>query len=160
MHYKRQGRQTPLSTAELLERWWANVDKSGPVPECAPHLGPCWLWTATPKNAYGLFLLNDKTVRAHHAGYVLLVGPVPEGLELDHLCRVTRCVNPAHQEPVTHAVNTLRGESPQAANARKTHCPQGHPYDEANTYVNTYGRRVCRICKAAWRADRFQRLGK
>jgi hypothetical protein len=83
----------------------------------------------------------------HRVAYELLVGPIPEGLELDHLCRNTRCVNPEHLEPVTGRENLMRAVSSWAAkNAAKTHCPQGHPYDEENTKVKRDGGRACRAC--------------
>jgi hypothetical protein len=84
------------------------------------------------------------------AGYVkgepeLFVGPIPEGLVIDHLCRNRGCINPTHMEPVTNAENVLRGEGPTAVNARKTHCKRGHPFDDVNTYVYAKGR-ACRMC--------------
>jgi hypothetical protein len=90
--------------------------------------------------------VNAIPARAYRITYETLVGPVPNGLELDHLCRVRACVNPGHLEPVTHRVNTLRGETVAARNARATHCPAGHPYDEVNTYADRLGRRSCREC--------------
>jgi hypothetical protein len=75
-----------------------------------------------------------------------LVGPVPDGLELDHLCRNPGCVNPDHLEPVTHKENMLRGFNPSATNARKTHCHKGHFFDAENTYIATTGARRCRTC--------------
>ena len=84
---------------------------------------------------------------AHVFAYKLLVGVVPGGLELDHLCRVPACVNPAHLEPVTHAENLMRSPvAPTAINARKTHCPQGHPYVAGNTYYRANGHRHCKTC--------------
>ena len=86
-------------------------------------------------------------VYAHRWAYEKAKGPIPEGLHLDHLCRNRRCVNPDHLEPVTCRENLLRGESPAAKHAVKTHCPAGHPYAGANLYVNpTKGYRVCREC--------------
>lgn len=125
------------------ERFWAKVGLFG-------NEGGCWLWSASTNKGYGVFWdpTEGRTVGAHVYAYRLLVGPIPEGMELDHLCRVRACVNPAHLEPVTSKTNTLRGESPSAINARKTECPQGHPYDEENTYVNpTSGKRLCRTCQ-------------
>jgi len=130
-------------------RFWAKVDKNGPLPDYAPHLGPCWLWTAAVKgDGYAGFHRGEgrHVVGAHIFAYELVNGPVPPGLVLDHLCRVRRCVNPAHLEPVTQGINTLRGETISAANAAKTHCPQGHPYDEENTRWYQ-GRRYCKACK-------------
>lgn len=91
----------------------------------------------------------------HILAYEALVGPVPNGLELDHQCNVRSCVNPKHLEPKTHRENVLRGQSPSAIAATKTHCPAGHPYDDANTYPKKKttkkpnGGRGCRLCRAA-----------
>lgn len=112
----------------------------------------CWLWTASlNRNGYGLtgYTASDGTRRsivAHRFVYQTLVGPIPEGLQLDHLCRVRCCVNPDHLEPVTQRENLLRGETIVAAEAAKTHCPQGHPYSGANLYVSPKGDRICRTC--------------
>jgi hypothetical protein len=84
--------------------------------------------------------------RAHRAVYRALVGEIPAGLVIDHLCRNPRCVRPDHMEAVTHRVNILRGEGPSARQARQTTCLQGHPFDEANTYVTKTGKRWCRMC--------------
>lgn len=78
-------------------------------------------------------------------------GPVPDGLELDHLCRNTGCINPLHLEPVTHQVNVLRGNSVSAQNSRKTHCPQGHMLVEPNLVMSRLkmNERICRTCTNA-----------
>lgn len=117
-------------------RLFARVDKTE----------TCWLWTG-PVNSYGYgrLAINGHQVMAHRLSYEFFVGPIPEGLTLDHLCRVRRCVRPEHLEPVTNAENVLRGESFVAVNKTKTHCPKGHVYDEANTRVYR-GRRHCRAC--------------
>ena len=127
------------------ERFWEKVDRSG---------GPnaCWKWTAgTDGNGYGQFYpTRDKVVPAHRFAYELMIGPIPAGLELDHVkargCTSKRCVNPAHLEPVTHRENTLRGNSLSARRARQTHCIRGHPFDEANTLRDADGSRRCRAC--------------
>jgi hypothetical protein len=90
--------------------FWAKVNKDGPLSAHRPDLGPCWLWTAA-HHRYGIFQPEKGNQLAHRIAYEMLVGPVPEGLELDHLCRVTLCVNPAHLEPVTHRENVRRGKS-------------------------------------------------
>ncbi len=106
----------------------------------------CWLWTGARHNAgYGQY---GKPARlAHRMSYEAFVGPIPDGLTVDHLCRNRLCVNPSHLEPVALAVNVLRGESLPAKNARKTHCPKGHPYDETNTHITKQGWRICKACK-------------
>ena len=113
----------------------------------------CWLWTATKNpNGYGTFWDGRKTWRAHRFAYELLVGPIPEGLQLDHLCRVRDCVNPDHLEPVTNAENTLRAYK---SNGPKTHCKWGHEYTEENTIHRAINRkwRKCRECKKGEKYD-------
>lgn len=150
-HYMRKKRYgDPLGLAPratATERFWKKVDKAGALPANRPDLGPCWEWTSSHAQGYGRFRITEQQfVPAHRYAYELLVGRVPGGLELDHLCRNRGCVNPAHLEPVTHRENMLRGEGVGSANARKTHCKRGHPFDETNTYVERDGHRVCRAC--------------
>lgn len=126
-----------------LERFWARVDKSG----------DCWLWTGSRSgNGYGRLWLNKHMIYAHRFAYELLVGPIPEGLQIDHLCRVRHCVNPAHLEPVTQGVNIRRGRNWQR---EKSHCPQGHPYDRENTHWYR-SMRYCRACDRARSARRVR----
>ncbi|MGN6245142.1 MAG: HNH endonuclease signature motif containing protein [Motilibacteraceae bacterium] len=98
----------------------------------------CWIWQGrlVPRGDYGLWGYQ----LAHRRMYADLVGPIPDGLELDHLCRVTTCVNPAHLEPVTPAENRRRRY------ALITECVHGHPYDSVNTYWRPSGQRDCRTC--------------
>lgn len=141
----------PLSTSRKLspaQRFWSKVNKAGPIPDYRPDLGPCWIWTAgTFADGYGQFSLNGRGQRAHRVSYRWVKGEIPEGLDLDHLCRVIKCVNPDHLEAVPPRINNLRGMSPWAQHARKTHCPQNHPYDEENTRLYR-GSRQCRACQA------------
>jgi hypothetical protein len=138
----------------LVERFWSKV---------GPGLGPveCWLWTAgTNAKGYGTIGrggAGGRAALAHRIAWELVRGPMPDGLELDHLCRVRRCVNPAHLEAVTHAENVARGDAGQVQ-ARKTHCPAGHPYGGGNLYVNPDGRRLCRACRYAQAAARRRAL--
>lgn len=91
----------------------------------------CLIWTGAKNNSgYGQIRVNGTTTYTHRLAYEVFVGPIPEGLHLDHLCRNRACCNPHHLEPVTSGENTRRGEP-----ANRTHCPEGHPYDEANTRI-------------------------
>lgn len=125
------------------ELFWAKVDKTG----------DCWLWTAgRNRQGYGEFATrqtdNPKTRVAHRIAYELVVGPIPEGLVLDHLCRNPPCVNPAHVEPVTVGENTMRGVGLAPQRARQTHCVNGHEYTPDNTYIAPKrGTRDCRTCR-------------
>ena len=103
----------------------------------------CWLWTAcVNKKGYGQVGIGGREKRlAHRVLYEAMVGPIPDGLELDHLCRTPACVRPGHLEPVTHAENMARG-----AHSLKTHCPKGHEYTEANTRLGRGQGRKCRTC--------------
>lgn len=106
----------------------------------------CVLWTGVKEHGgYGMVWANGKTRLVHRVLYELLAGPIPDGLTLDHLCRVRHCANVAHLEAVSMAVNVLRGQSPSAANARKTHCRRGHALTGLNLRI-TGGRRCCRAC--------------
>lgn len=112
----------------------------------------CWQWTGrTDRYGYGRIQSFGQALQAYLVAYEAWRGPVPDGLELDHLCRVRICVNPDHLEAVTKTVNTMRGESSPAVNARKDACIHGHPFDDANTYYATRKsgrvRRQCRTCQ-------------
>ena len=128
-----------LSPEKRASRFWARVRKT-------EH---CWIWQGAQSNGYGLLEVDAKRVYAHRFSYELENGPIPPGTEIDHQCRNRLCVRPLHLEAVTHRLNMLRAMA-GAVNAAKTHCPAGHPYDEANTYVYQ-GRRNCRTCAAARR---------
>lgn len=130
---------------DATERFWAKVDLNGP--------GGCWLWTAgTCPEGYGKFSLNGRSVYAHRTAYEWLVGAIPEGLHIDHLCRVRSCVNTAHLEPVTVGENIRRGQTGSNM-AAKTHCPQGHEYAGANLIVERRGKRACRECRRVRRSS-------
>ena len=151
-------------------RFYSHVVE-GEVPDYAPELGPCLLWTGHAPR-YGHFVVETTRTpvrkQAHVYAYELVHGPVKKGLVLDHLCRVKRCVRVSHLEPVTNRENTLRGVSRVAQQARQTHCKRGHPLEGDNLLVGKtrYGfpERRCRECRRAtgrrlraiWRAK--QRL--
>lgn len=111
----------------------------------------CWEWDgAHTSDGYAESWDGMRPVYAHRIAYELWVGPIPEGYEVDHfVCDNSGCLRPNHLKAVPPRENNMRSRSAAAHNARKTHCPQGHPYDEANTWIDGLGRRVCRTCKAA-----------
>jgi hypothetical protein len=134
------------------ERLWSRVDKNGPVPDYRPDVGPCWLWTGVTSGGYGQIRVAGRMRPTHCVAYELLVGPIPEGLELDHLCRVRNCCRVSHLEPVSHKENALRGVGCGAVNAAKTHCKQGHPLF-GDTVIITAKERKCRECYARWNRE-------
>lgn len=133
------------------QRFWRKVA----VNYDSAYDGNCWEWQAgLQSQGYGMFSLTTvipnqtKIVLAHVWAFEYLIGPVPEGLELDHLCRNTRCVNPSHVEAVTHAINFLRGNHPTAINSRNNVCIRGHDLNSPTVYINpTNGARYCRECR-------------
>ena len=131
----------------LAERFWTKVEP--------PGSDECWRWTGAQNGwGYGRIWVEGHMIAAHRVAYELTLGPIPKGLTLDHLCRNRLCVNPSHLEPVTWGENVLRGAGLTAANARKTHCPAGHAYSPANTYICREGYRHCRACHSARSAAR------
>lgn len=130
----------------LMPRVWKRV-------KIDPDTG-CWNWTGpTMGKGYACINWEGRSWLIHRAVYTFTVGPIPEGMELDHLCESKVCCNPAHLEPVTTEVNSKRSPNTLAAkNAAKTHCPQGHPYDEENTkwtwMTGRRQKRLVRLCKA------------
>jgi hypothetical protein len=111
----------------------------------------CWEWQKVRQAGYGRIWVgsrSDGTRRpalAHRAAYEAFVGPIPDGLVLDHLCRNPPCCNPEHLEAVPQRTNVLRGVAPPAVQAKQTHCKRGHAFTPENTYINK-GKRYCRIC--------------
>jgi hypothetical protein len=123
----------PFVAPEL--RFWPKVE----------FTGFCWLWTAsTNRQGHGHFFPERKTcLTAHRWSYEFLVGPIPEGLHLDHLCRIPSCVNPDHLEPVTVAENVRRG----LHGVLRTRCGEGHELTDENVYLRPGdGSRRCRKC--------------
>lgn len=160
------GKPTPIATKTRRERGQVKGEpvrfllghNSYQPPPLAPRFmervelrdDGCWEWTGgkTSDGAYPRFCIaKAQYVLAHRWSYEHHVGPIPDGLTIDHLCRFTLCVNPAHLEPVTNVENVMRGEGAGARNARKTHCKRGHEFTPENTYVGRGGRkRQCRTC--------------
>ncbi len=105
----------------------------------------CWLWKQGKIKSYATFRFNNKYYYWHRWIYEKCNGPIPDGLEVDHLCRRRACVNPTHLEVVTARINTLRGDGPSAINARKTHCCRGHLLSVENVYLWKRSRH-CRKC--------------
>lgn len=139
-------------------RLWSLILRSLPDPG-----GSCWPWALSrASDGYGQVSIGGGMQRAHRVAYEILVGPVPEGLTLDHRCHSDAaargecaggtscphraCIRPDHLEPVSRRVNILRGLSPSAVNARKAECDNGHPLDGPNLYRHPSGARKCREC--------------
>ncbi len=107
----------------------------------------CWLWVGPVSwNGYGECIRAGVRTRAHRDSYEHFVGPIPSGLQIDHLCRQRCCVNPEHLEPVTQRENVLRGEGLSAKRAAQTHCKYGHEFTYENTRITNLRQRKCRAC--------------
>lgn len=148
----------------LLTRFFRHVRR---------QLDGCWTWTGALRKGYGAFKIGSRTdgsrrdTEAHLFIWRHFYGQIPEGLQIDHLCRNPKCVNPAHMETVTPRENTLRGNTITAAHAAKTHCRRGHEFTEENTYFYKGGR-ICRTCQRerikryeaanSWRKSEKKRL--
>lgn len=141
-----------MATTAAEDRFWTKVSKTD----------TCWEWLAhCNSEGYAKIRWEGKWVGAHRVSLVLAGVAIPPGYDVDHLCRNRGCVNPDHLEPVTHQENVRRGITGLVTAQRqmsKTHCPQGHPYDEVNTFRTARGR-GCRTChrervRAVYRAQR------
>jgi hypothetical protein len=140
----------PLGVAPRNNRFWGSLRE----PLTADG---CWIWkggAAGSDGAYGRMQVDKKVMPAHRFAYEVFVGPVPVGMEIDHLCRNRLCCNPLHLEAVTHSENVRRGDSP-LRHRNKTHCPAGHPYAGDNLRIehcrSGVQSRHCMTCdRARW----------
>jgi len=134
---------------KTLARFWQKVDKTE----------TCWLWTGYCWRGYGRFYFNSRPILAHRFSFEITHGPIPGGMEIDHLCKVCHCVNPSHMELVPHVVNLKRGDIFKIGlfQKSKTRCPKGHLYDEANTYYDKKGRQ-CKACKIERQRERRRKI--
>lgn len=130
-----------------LDRFFSKINKTE----------SCWEWTGslTKSGGYAQFSYMGKPVRGHRWIYEQMIGQIPEGMQLDHLCRNRKCVNPQHLEPVTLSENVKRGLAGKENNpqSKKTHCPKGHSYSG----TNKYGKRICRTCANEQTSNYYKR---
>jgi hypothetical protein len=155
-HWSRWSRTgDPTKVLRILDdpiaSFWSKVDRC--------DLDECWPWLGAPSwNGYGIAYVSGRQIKAHRYSYSLNVGPISDGLQIDHVwargCRRRDCVNPFHLEAVTSEVNTARSDGPTARDLRKTHCPKRHPLIGDNIYVGTTGGRRCRTCRTEQRIAR------
>lgn len=144
------GQDVACLDSDVVSRFWQKVDLPGSSPETADR-SKCWIWKASGngKPGYGIFRggaefdarRSRRWVLAHRYAYIALREAIPKGMQIDHLCKNRRCVNPYHMEVVTHRVNTLRSSGPSALQSRRDHCIKGHPFDTISA-----GKRRCSIC--------------
>lgn len=155
MHYMRwwkHGDPTAVRRAVGLtasERFWQYVSKGE----------TCWLWTGATSKGYGLFAVQAAgrrvTMQAHRFAYMDVVGPIPEGMQLDHECMVRACVRPDHLQVVDNRTNAMLGNGISRCHADQTECIHGHAFTPENTYVKPDGGRQCKACRRA--TDRKRR---
>lgn len=142
----------PLKPRPLPERFRSKL-------QVIKERGSCIEWQgAISSTGYGGYWLDGRQRLAHRVAWELAKGPIPAGLQIDHLCRNPRCVNPKHLEPVTPRENTMRSSSITAINARKTHCIHGHPFAGDNLAIQPKGGRKCRTCARRIQREKRERL--
>lgn len=133
-----ENKSSSYNVRYVRARFWNKINKTK----------TCWLWLGDKnENGYGRISINGKSVKAHRFSYESIVGPIPPGLTLDHICKVRNCVNPAHLRPMTLRENVLCGDGIGVRNGKKTHCKNGHEFSQENTFLrNKRGYRSCRTC--------------
>lgn len=138
------GQSRQFTDFEMIARYAGRVNYLG--------VDGCWVWQGRLNNwGYGETRRNQKITPAHRLFYELLVGPIPEGMVIDHTCRNHQCVNPDHLQAVSHGENVGLGR------LRKTHCPQDHELTEDNVWRDKRGHRHCRTCLKGQQAAAYQR---
>ena len=136
-HQRPRNRDGTFAKVSVADRFWQSVSKTD----------TCWLWMGSKhQDGYGRFWNGIRRVPSHRWAYEQVHGPIPNGLQIDHLCRVRHCVNPAHLEVVTGQQNFRRGSHPNVRLHHAGHCKHGHPFTKANTYIKKNGTRFCRAC--------------
>ena len=134
---------TSFGDPRLPQRFWDKVQVTEQ---------DCWAWTAfRARNGYGQYTVNARRNQAHRVAYSVLVGPIPDGLHIDHLCRVRECVNPAHLEAVTQQENNRRAGGPEGY--RQAVCRRGHRFSDEDAYIDPRGRRQCGACRKIRNAE-------
>lgn len=137
---KGDGKGWAKSKVPIMDRFWSCVVKD--------EVTGCWLWQRYLVKGYGQFsVTRGERVYAHRFAWELLRGPIPDGLTIDHLCKVTACCNPSHLEPVTQAENTRRSWDESGIDPSRALCPNGHPWVGGDLYATPAGDRQCRACR-------------
>ena len=147
--FVKRNQSTACSPAcRTTAKFWRSVRKTD----------DCWWWVGDRHKGYGRFAMPEQKLHffAHRYSYALHIGPIPDGYEIDHLCKQPLCVRPDHLEAVTRRENWNRGRSPSAVNRYKTHCKHGHPFDAENTRYVKAGR-YCYACRQTYARKRQQR---
>lgn len=146
-----EGYRQKLSAGHMQDpvaSFWHKVEKTD----------TCWVWRGTRQTkGYGYHVASKRGSLAHRFAYQLLVGPIPDGLQVDHVCRNRWCVRPEHMRLVTPRENVLAGIGISAQNARKTHCLRGHPFEGTNLLRDSKGRRMCATCRRQQNRESYQR---
>lgn len=146
-----------MGDRRLPSRFWAKViaERHAQLPSA------CWTWVGSrDPEGYGQSNTRGRVFKAHRMAWIALVGPIEDGLQLDHLCRLRACVRPAHLDPVSCRENTLRGIGPAARNARKTQCANGHLLSGSNLRITNCDKRECAECRRAWNRENMRRYRK